>query len=105
MGAAHLMSPFAGEDVNLAMADVMGWAHALVEGVKNGDGHGPVRRFEEKLFEHAGPIQRLSQAAARRHVLQCWRSQITDRWLAAQSARPTAFRQVVVGFGMSSVHY
>ncbi|KAL8866830.1 MAG: hypothetical protein Q9174_006055, partial [Haloplaca sp. 1 TL-2023] len=60
--AAHLMSPFAGEGVNLAMADAMDLAHALEEGVRDGDWHVRVRRFEESMFERAGSIQRLSQA-------------------------------------------
>ncbi|KAL8871331.1 MAG: hypothetical protein Q9174_002812 [Haloplaca sp. 1 TL-2023] len=60
--AAHLMSPFAGEGVNLAMADAMDLAHALEEGMRDGDWHVRVKGFEERMFERAGPIQRLSQA-------------------------------------------
>ena len=62
--AAHVMTPFAGEGVNLAMKDAMELAHAIVDAVRAGVGEERlrkgIRRFEEGMFKSAEPISRLS---------------------------------------------
>ena len=62
--AAHLMSPFAGEGVNLAMQDAMRLAEAIIKATgseewKSG-AWGDIRAFEEDMFKRATPIQALS---------------------------------------------
>lgn len=62
--AAHLMTPFAGEGVNLAMTDAMKLADAIGDSTRMG-GHGKilgncVRAFEVEMFERAGAVARLS---------------------------------------------
>ena len=53
--AAHLMSPFAGEGVNLAMIDAMDLALTIVEsGVKG------LQTFEEKMFKRAAEMAKES---------------------------------------------
>ena len=56
--AAHLMTPFAGEGVNLAMWDAMLLGQALVNTLKDGlDKHKVwtvMRAFEEEMFMRAG---------------------------------------------------
>lgn len=56
--AAHLMTPFAGEGVNLAMWDAMLLAQALVDALKDGlDKYRvwtAIRVFGEEMFTRAG---------------------------------------------------
>lgn len=60
--AAHLMTPFAGEGVNLAMMDAMLLEQVLVDALKDGQEGGwdkekvwkAVRAFEEEMFPRAG---------------------------------------------------
>ena len=49
--AAHLMSPFSGEGVNLALADAVDLAEAL----SDGGSHSAIQRFEEKMVARATP--------------------------------------------------
>ncbi|HMI20159.1 MAG TPA: NAD(P)/FAD-dependent oxidoreductase [Sphingomonas sp.] len=49
--AAHLMSPFAGEGVNLALAD----AADLAEALTSGEGWSAVARYEAQMAERAKP--------------------------------------------------
>lgn len=62
--AAHLMSPCAGEGVNVAMADALSLANAFVDPVKDTSGASFIRedlqsavaKFEAEMFERAkGP--------------------------------------------------
>ncbi|WP_176585941.1 FAD-dependent oxidoreductase [Priestia megaterium] len=48
--AAHVMSPFAGEGVNLAMFDAMNLALAII---RNNDFASAIEEYEEKMFEYA----------------------------------------------------
>ena len=58
--AAHLMTPFAGEGVNVAMDDAMKLAHAITESMNsrkpNALNEG-VKAFEEEMFERATKVQ------------------------------------------------
>lgn len=51
--AAHLMSPFAGEGVNLAMIDAHDLAFALVEASASGSLADLVKAYEEKMLERS----------------------------------------------------
>jgi 2-polyprenyl-6-methoxyphenol hydroxylase-like FAD-dependent oxidoreductase len=55
--AAHLMTPFAGEGVNLAMKDAMELARAIIGSMKEGDLDDRVKGFEEEMFERATRFQ------------------------------------------------
>src|SRR5215469_1067657 len=58
--AAHLMSPFAGEGVNLAMKDALDLSEAIIEAAKSGDKaslDGKVRKFEDAMFERSAKVQ------------------------------------------------
>ncbi|KAL8703304.1 MAG: hypothetical protein Q9201_003518 [Fulgogasparrea decipioides] len=48
--AAHLMTPFAGEGVNLAMIDALDISTAVEEGVKDGDLHRAIKLYEQKMY-------------------------------------------------------
>lgn len=48
--AAHLMSPFAGEGVNLAMQDAMELALSIVQ---HGDVNNAVEAYEEKMYAYS----------------------------------------------------
>jgi len=55
--ASHVMSPFAGEGVNLALADANGLAQAIIKGLKEGDLESAVQKMEEEMWargKHAG---------------------------------------------------
>ncbi|MGE7879736.1 FAD-dependent oxidoreductase [Peribacillus muralis] len=48
--AAHVMSPFAGEGVNLAMVDAMNLALAII---RNDEFASAIKEYEEKMYEYA----------------------------------------------------
>ena len=64
--AAHLMTPHAGEGVNVAMTDALNLADAILRATKSGPGKGidemdkEVKRFEEEMFVRAGAVARHS---------------------------------------------
>ena len=97
--AAHLMSPFAGEGVNLAMKDAMNLARAIEKAAaieKSGKStlEEEVKAFEEEMFGRAGAIAALSQVqletmwftpGAPRTTMQAWVQQAIggknfDKW-------------------------
>lgn len=55
--AAHLMSPFAGEGVNLAMIDAMDLALTIVKSGVEGEG---IKAFEKKMAERAAEMAKES---------------------------------------------
>lgn len=55
--AAHLMSPFAGEGVNMAMIDAMDLALTIV---KSGAGEEGIKAFEKKMFMRAAEMAKES---------------------------------------------
>ena len=63
--AAHLMTPFAGEGVNLAMEDAMKLAHAIIGSTKLGNHPkilpNSIRTFELEMFARSAPISELSR--------------------------------------------
>ena len=63
--AAHLMTPFAGEGVNLAMEDSMKLADAIITGRKMGGNAkafaNSIRLFEVEMFRRAGPVAEQSR--------------------------------------------
>ena len=72
--AAHLMTPYAGEGVNLAMRDAVNLARALTEAEESGSGSGNgkrtkgaldtrVKAFEEEMFVRAGRVALQSKNA------------------------------------------
>ena len=63
--AAHLMTPFAGEGVNVAMKDAMNLAHSIVEAEKSGGKEfltETVKLFEEEMFIRATVVQEITKA-------------------------------------------
>ncbi|MCJ1444841.1 MAG: hypothetical protein MMC23_005344 [Stictis urceolatum] len=56
--AAHLMTPYAGIGVNLAMEDSMKLAQAIAEAADRDDLDKRIQTFEEEMFERAGRAQR-----------------------------------------------
>ena len=59
--AAHLMTPFAGEGVNVAMVDALELSAAIVSGAKEGgtkDFAKAIRAFEEMMFKRGETIAR-----------------------------------------------
>ncbi|KAF8708408.1 FAD binding domain, partial [Rhizoctonia solani] len=51
--AAHLMTPYAGEGVNIAMRDSLELAKKIIEGVNSGDLDRALREYEADMFERA----------------------------------------------------
>ncbi len=51
--AAHLMTPFAGEGVNLAFADAMDLSHAILQGIEDGGLDKNVKAYEEGLWKRS----------------------------------------------------
>lgn len=84
--AAHLMTPFGGEGVNLAMWDAMLLGRTLVDALKDGWGRDKVwramRLFEEEMFTRAGGkarqswghLQMFTQPDAAKQVAEIFRT-------------------------------
>ena len=51
--AAHLMTPFAGEGVNLAMLDALELSKAILKGTENGDLAGAIKEYEQVMMERS----------------------------------------------------
>lgn len=51
--AAHLMTPFAGEGVNLAMLDALEISNAIVAAAHGGDLDKNVKEYEQRMFERS----------------------------------------------------
>ena len=63
--AAHLMSPFAGEGVNLAMKDALDLSEAIIEAAKSGGKaslDGQVQKFEDAMFKRSARVQQQTWA-------------------------------------------
>ena len=65
--AAHLMTPHAGEGVNVAMRDALNLAQAIIRGADEHDEKSArldreVQMFEEEMFERARPVMQRSKA-------------------------------------------
>ncbi|TBL70291.1 FAD-dependent oxidoreductase [Paenibacillus thalictri] len=61
--AAHLMSPFMGEGVNLAMLDALELALSLV---RHGDFEEFLRAYEQKMYEYSSPMATMSDDSLKR---------------------------------------
>ncbi|GKT56919.1 tetracycline resistance protein from transposon [Colletotrichum tofieldiae] len=63
--AAHLMTPFAGEGVNVALEDAMKLADAIIGAVTKGDGldllDQKIEAFEQEMFPRMEKVQRLTE--------------------------------------------
>ena len=62
--AAHLMGPFAGEGVNVAMDDAMKLAQAITDSVSSGKPNAlneAVKAFEQEMFERATEVQEMTR--------------------------------------------
>ncbi|KAK3315398.1 hypothetical protein B0H66DRAFT_536266 [Apodospora peruviana] len=57
--AAHLMTPFAGEGVNVGLEDAMKLAQAII-GAKEGELDGAVRAYEAEMFPRAAKVAKLT---------------------------------------------
>ena len=94
--SAHLMSPFAGEGVNIAMEDSLKLAQAIIAGKKIGganrkDFQNSIRLFEVEMFKRAAPVAELSKLnmegmfytpGAPQEAIAPWvRRAIGDGWL------------------------
>ncbi|KAL9044591.1 MAG: hypothetical protein Q9214_002282 [Letrouitia sp. 1 TL-2023] len=93
--AAHLMTPFGGEGVNIAMTDAMKLAHAIID-ASNSDSPSTslkqnVRDFELDMFKRAAPVAEMSRLqmmdmmftpGAPRSIIDSWvRRALGDNWL------------------------
>ena len=61
--AAHLVTPFGGEGVNVAFVDAMLLAEAIIDGVKANDEnllHENIVRFEEDMFNRAYKVEEMT---------------------------------------------
>lgn len=93
--AAHLMTPHAGEGVNVAMKDALNLAKAIIRSAEEEDTIGKmdqeVRLFEEEMFKRAKPVAQLSYAngedmfftpGAPHTTVDRWvRRALSDHWL------------------------
>ena len=61
--SAHLMTPFAGEGVNVAMTDALVLSRCIAESWKEGEEalDQKVKEFEEEMFERASQVQALTK--------------------------------------------
>ncbi|KAF8605091.1 FAD dependent oxidoreductase [Ceratobasidium sp. AG-I] len=64
--AAHLMTPFAGEGVNLAMWDSLELATKITEGVGSGGLNERIREYEEGMFKRAADAAKSTERNTRR---------------------------------------
>jgi 2-polyprenyl-6-methoxyphenol hydroxylase-like FAD-dependent oxidoreductase len=55
--AAHVMTPFAGEGVNLAMSDAMSLARAIETASQSGELSKEIQAYEEDMFKRAKVVQ------------------------------------------------
>lgn len=58
--AAHLMSPFAGEGVNLAMKDALDLSKAIIEAANSGNKESldwKMKKFEDAMFKRSAKVQ------------------------------------------------
>ncbi|PGH06224.1 hypothetical protein AJ80_08193 [Polytolypa hystricis UAMH7299] len=94
--AAHLMVPFAGEGVNIALEDAMKLSQAIIDAVKAGNGdrkadnealHTKIKAYERDMFKRAARAQNLSHNALR------------DLFFARGSPR-SVIERFVIRFGM-----
>ncbi|KAL1982755.1 hypothetical protein VTN96DRAFT_937 [Rasamsonia emersonii] len=65
--AAHLMSPFAGEGVNLAMLDALELANAIVENPTDLDE--AIRKYESNIYDRADAANRMAQEGMKRALM------------------------------------
>lgn len=93
--AAHLMSPFAGEGVNLAMDDALRLSREIIQASSSGYNSDKlvagVKRFEADMNRRAAPMAKVSKenmadmffiAGAPRTTIDTWvRRVISDHWL------------------------
>lgn len=56
--AAHLMTPFAGEGVNIAMSDSLELSRKIIAGVKDGNLNEQIREYEVNMFKSAADSAR-----------------------------------------------
>ncbi|KAL5641293.1 hypothetical protein ACGC1H_001694 [Rhizoctonia solani] len=59
--AAHLMTPYAGEGVNIAMWDSLELAKKIIEGIKLGDLDRAVREYEVDMFKRGSESKRRTE--------------------------------------------
>lgn len=59
--AAHLMTPYAGEGVNITMWDSLELAKKVIEGIKLGDLNKAVREYEVDMFERGSDSKRRTE--------------------------------------------
>ena len=93
--AAHLMTPHAGEGVNVAMKDALNLAKAIIQSSRHEQTLSKmdqeVTLFEEEMFQRAKPVQQLSTAnmedffftpgAPGSNVERFVRRSLSDHWL------------------------
>lgn len=61
--AAHLMSPFAGEGVNVAMKDALDLSDAIIAAAQSGDKaslDGRIPKFEQTMFKRSKKVQQIT---------------------------------------------
>lgn len=73
--AAHLMTPFAGEGVNVGLEDAMRLARGLVSALKEGEGSEEafdtaVKEYEEEMWARSEKVSRLSDELARLYMFE-----------------------------------
>ena len=84
--AAHLMTPFAGEGVNIAIEDAMKLADAIVRAKKIGANeeafNNSIRSFEEGMFRRAAPVAERSRLNMEDMYFTPWAPKTTiARWV------------------------
>ncbi|KAK4455130.1 hypothetical protein QBC34DRAFT_420784 [Podospora aff. communis PSN243] len=74
--AAHVMTPFAGEGVNVGMEDAMRLARGAVKALEGGEGgitetlDAAVREYEEEMFSRSERVARLSYDLGRLYMFE-----------------------------------
>ena len=93
--AAHLMTPYAGEGVNVAMEDALSLANAIIRSAKGNQTSSnldrEVKAFEDEMFKRAEPVARRSYEngqdmfftpGAPNTIIAGWvRRALSDHWL------------------------